>query len=415
MSASPRSRVLVFGAVLLLGFAAGSRLGLRVEKRAANPLKHSVPEPSDERQPDENLAAANVERTFASLMAAARDPDVLRGSFDFEETLRNVREEETTALLGRMFRLPGHQREKWMPVVFARLCERYPEAATQALRNLPIWERSRMFTSGISSGDDALYRAWARFAPQQVLAEAQKHPQGSAIFLAVRSLTEAQAGADPQRQFAYAQQLPAGRAHDLSMHAALSNLAKNDPQSALNLAESLKPGPRRDAIFENCFRAWVGTDREAALAELARRAPSLSAGARGNSLIETTVTFAARKDPARTAEWTLGLPETLRLPAAMVAVGEWVNKEPLAALTWAYEQGVPIDVGGGDGLNETANNHVVASFGSPVTSAAREAPEELAQWLRTLPDAERERLTEHALATRMQPEQMGKLRAALGR
>ena len=194
----------------------------------------------------------------------------------------------------------------------------------------------------------------------------------------------------------------------------LPKLDAGDPRSALHMADALRSESERAAAMRGFFGKWVDKDAESALPELPRRIAAFDSGPLGNRFIDKIAIKASKGDVAAAAAWANRLPENLRSSAVVFPMFQWMGKDLKAALDWARGNGVPID-------REVVTDiypetlQVRGTQGSPLSVAANNHPVELADWLRTLPDAERERLAEAALSKIRNDDARRKLSDALAR
>ena len=226
-----------------------------------------------------------------------------------------------------------------------------------------------------------------------------------------------QAGTDPGQRRAIVESLPPGQLRTAATREYLQTLAKTDPAAGAARGGSIRQRPPRSSTLKLVLAAMIERDPAGALHELQARLPEKSPGLFGDATINELVTAAATKQPQNAADWTLDLPDSIRQPAAMAAVREWVSKEPTAGLDWAQAHGVPIDFDLPDNFPRNLRNLAApAPANSALAAAARLQPETTAAWLARLPiGAERERLVQHALSNQRDAKVLARLRAALGR
>jgi hypothetical protein len=94
----------------------------------------------------------------------------------------------------------------------------------------------------------------------------------------------------------------------------------------------------------------------------------------------------ASRDVTTALEFSRTLAEPLRQQALMATTREWATMDPVAALTWARENGLP--------LSKKVSAHINTILGT----AMERGPEKTTQWIESLPEGpDRDRLVGSAL------------------
>jgi hypothetical protein len=327
---------------------------------------------------------------FAEIVSNYKDPDVLRRSYNLDQILGSKSTAELAAMLDKAFHLSQKDSESIAPLIFGRLCQKDPVLATNLLKERPLWFKFRPDIAYVGSDRNDLLEAWARNAPEQVLAVLVERPNSFGVVRAVEYLVDLH-GTDPSEQITYAEQLPSGPARTQAISRVIAKWADRDPIQALRAADSLSTEGEREIAVKSCLSKWVTRDPDSGLSEVAARADALPVGPWGNSFINDISSTVAQHDPIKAADWALTLPEGQRQAAATSVLYQWMGKDLGAAFYWAVANGVQIDIGP-PSLDEEYYRYCI-----PVGMAASNQTEQLVAWLQTLPDADREKYTSCAL------------------
>lgn len=408
------SRLPHFVMLAMTGIAAFALGAWLAERRAFSPQPAMAPPPltAAAREDSPRAHPESVEEIFGTIVSQASEPDGLLRLRRLREALDRVPASEVRPLLERIDGLPARERRELLEPVFARLCTLHPELASDWARGLPKRSSGRLMDTG--NEYLGVFKIWQRQLPEAALGEAQKWPEQFGQIYASRML-EALLGSEGnalQRQLAPLAGIPPGRLREKAVMSYLWHLGWDATRGAKIAEAELSPDARREAFFAAFVRdpdRFKGTDEQLAIL---KTIVADKTGAWGAQRLNMLVAHAADRGggPQRVAEWTLGLPEGVRVPAAVEAVTEWAKRGDIKALDWARKNGIPVDIHQPD-----SSWRQPAVKEAPLIRVARKQPEQVAAWLNALPPGpERERLITYALHNPAE-EFHATLRAALGR
>ena len=353
---------------------------------------------------------APLEEILPAILSQASTDDELARCRGLCAALDRVRAADVAALLDRLDRLPERDRSALLVPVFTRLCTLQPAAATAWVRSLPQTTYTALQAAG--SAPHEVFAAWLKMLPDVAREDAQKNPEMFGALYAWRMMENAGNGEDPAAVLAPLEGIPAGRLRERAVKSYIWYRHLSPATQQLAEAE-LSAEALRDIIITALEREGPAFAKDdAKLAALATAMAEAKPSLWGNARLNKLVAFAADRggSPQRMAEWTLQLPEGLRLPAAIEALTEWAKRGDVKALDWAQKNGVPVDTFyAGSSWRQQAVEE------APLIRAARVSPAQVAAWLAALPPGpERERLINYALHDPAEKFH-ATLRAALGR
>jgi hypothetical protein len=173
---------------------------------------------------------------------------------------------------------------------------------------------------------------------------------------------------------------------DLLLKGAFEVLAAKDPESAISRLGLIVDEMQRAKVLESCLTTWVHRNAIAATKWMQAHPETYGVGTDGNEVIAKFARNVAVRDVPTALEFSRSLSEPLRNQALMCVANEWAVEDPVAALNWCRENGLPL------------TRWATSSIGSVLGRAIVRAPEKTVKWIETLPEgAERTNLAGHAL------------------
>jgi hypothetical protein len=185
--------------------------------------------------------------------------------------------------------------------------------------------------------------------------------------------------------------MPEGPLRTEMLRNALESMAARDPAGAFRMAGDFANERDRVQSKLEILKVWAGRDTTETLARLSGMILAMESELTLDSSVTTLVAIVAAKDAPAALEWVQSLPAGQRAACGVPAAQRWATKEPVKALEWCVQNGVPLTRlfwRGTDGWES-----------SVLGAALREHPAETVTWLENLPSGSaREELTECALA-----------------
>ena len=326
--------------VASIGFVAGHKIGAT---KSAAPRSNApvAPEPWS---PTTALDSASLPEKATSNPALTEAYELIRGNVDikskssyeiypaFYAAVQQLNLEEVRQLHRRVMAMPKN--EGLLDTVADRLVELDPAYALDFVRKLPDSEDLKD-PSGVVA-------AWARRTPDAAIAEATKLGDGGKASLLLKE--------------------------------ALGALAKKDPEDALSKLGLIADEKQRDTVMGNCLTFWALRDPAASTQWLQAHPETYRVGANGNDSIAWFIRTVASRDLTMALEFSQTLPEPMRQQALMASAREWAMADPVAALAWAKEKGLPL------------SQRVSAHMDAIISTAMNRGPEKTTTWIESLPD-----------------------------
>ena len=340
----------------------------------------------------------SLEAVHSAVAFVVANDYALRGSALLFEALENIAEDQVVPLLKELERLPARQRRKVQPLVFARLCRRYPAKATEWLHNTPNWSRIGYtgYTHGPSDPEETkeLVRLWARYAPAQLLGEFSKSERNIDKFNLWDEVLKHFNPDDPDAQLQGVHKASSERLRNLTAGLKLNRALDEGADAGLAAAERLNIRSTDPRAWSRLLEQCASEAPQLVLEKLGRDVGTLKAGLWGNRGLNRIVAKAAATEPELTAKWVARIENpALRIPAAIKVASAWVEDDFDAAMAWAQANGVPLDLSVATDKRMSNYDFVVPADGSVLAAAALRSPQRVARWLETVADeAERERL-----------------------
>lgn len=343
---------------------------------------------------------------FGAVAPAGDEDDELARCQMLAEALEGVTASQAVPLLQRVDGMSVTARNRLLHAVFTRLCSLHPDAVRPWVLRLPR-QRDPYYLHAI---DDyaSVFSSWVRFDAKTAVPIALEDPLAFARYFAVRTKPDDGTGEPPRIGF---DTLPPGplRERAAASYAAWGSKYVADAWSVVRT--EVHGELRLAAVWAltNSAMSSYASDPAAVLDMIADFAPELPALNSGHPLVNQTAAMSIdRIEPEDVADWSLRLPEALRLSAAVAATSEWAEKSPLDALGWALKNGVPPD-------REIKNPVFGRWRSSLLMRALTKAPDKSIEWLASLPPGtERDRLVAYACRdSRLNEDRQTALRAAL--
>ena len=369
----------------VIGFAGGSWLAFDRRLSALSALAAGTSgEPADEFRVESKPAYRSMDDAASAVFGAHLEADMLHRGFALYEALAGLSAEQVGELVQRVSSFPASQRKGLLGPLLRRWQELDPDAAEAWAR--PALERA-FAGPGVRGLDQEILFAWTEAAPERALAEALRRPHSRMSEHVIWRSVQALSGTNAQAQIERLSGLPPGRMRDRALRTCLSEWAKQDAASAYAQISHLPAGAERDQARMNILSEWAKVDSRAALGRLRDLLPELQAELQGNPLLNRVLGDAASHDPRGAAAFAATLPRSMRIPAIVSALNGWIRQDPIAALEWARDQGIPLDSrGANDDLHMFAHTELIRG-------AVSVNGEKVIEWLRRLPaGGERDRL-----------------------
>ncbi|HEY2343376.1 MAG TPA: hypothetical protein VGH90_10120 [Chthoniobacteraceae bacterium] len=355
---------------LLMGVAAGWWSGDsgKVAK------KESGAAPTSDVQPGTGNTGPSTnqdpESIFEGLVTATRDAgEHFQGRLDLCRLVERIGRAQMPSLIARARKLPPKYEKELVPILLERWFEMEKGAAEQ-------WLRAN------AEGSDELARIWARFSPETALREMLA--SSNWYWRAPSTALDQLAGRDPKARIALLTSLPQSRNRDLAMESEIRDWAEKDPSNAFQAAQTMITGPDKTRAEEEILCVWAGSDPMAAIKMARSTFPNPKSGISGDEFTTHFTEVLAQKDPTAAMDFAMHLDQKLQEYPLLAAVAGWAKSDPMAALTWSYENGLEIarDIRWG----QSSSDETVLS------EALSSQPDATVQWLLAQPpDAARGR------------------------
>jgi hypothetical protein len=263
----------------------------------------------------------------------------------FYSAVRRLNLDELRQLHRRVMAIPNNM--GLLDLVAYRLVELDPAYAKDFVRK---------FQLGADVKDPAgLVTAWARRTPEAAIEEAIRLGTGSSKA-------------------------------SMLLKGAFEMLANNDPGSAVSKLGLITDEKQRETILGTCLTNWASSDPVGATKWMQAHPEAYSVGTDGNETIAMFVRSVAARDVTTALEFADTLAEPLRKQSLMSVGREWATKDPVAALKWASENGLPL------------TQKIASNMGTILGGAILRGPEKTAKWIESLPKgSERDGLVGYTL------------------
>lgn len=211
-----------------------------------------------------------------------------------------------------------------MSALISSLAETDPHAAADLAREVVVPNPEAM---------SSVVGRWAADDPDSALAWVEKLPKGKRRDEAMASIVSQLAPGEPERALHLAETLPRGQARENALSEAVVALAEVDVRQAAALAMRLGDDAGRGAGLSAVAGKWAEHDPHAAWAW----ARSLPAGRAAEDVMGTIIQSLAAVDPRAAVEAARDV-DTPDFNMLGVAMGQWVDDDPAAALAWVHAQ-----------------------------------------------------------------------------
>ncbi len=250
------------------------------------------------------------------------------------------------------------------------------------------------------NGIGQLTRLWARERPEDALALARKFPRSG---LALALLTEVDAALSTEgveARLARIRDFPEGKPRTAMLIQVIGAWGRKAPQAALDAAKDFPAGSDREKAIGAVLKSWPKKDAAAAFEHYRE------AGLSDTETLRVILKNGAFQDAETGKQWMAVLNAEQFAEHAPEFVALWAKRDPAAALSWAAENGVALSYHWSN-QNRISHNGIgsrSSSFGgnatyaeSPMAEALLANPEKTLDWIRALPDGQRNKYTHIAL------------------
>ena len=347
------------------------------------------------------LSAPERNDGLASAIAAVQSIGFrpsLRNFAELGELLDQLDSTKVASLLDFLEKEPQHTYRD-LECAFSWWLRRDPAAASAWIQpRLKRFAQDGPLGMSFDSSGGYIVSAWVKALPKEALEFAREHARTGLAAELLERIHRSHPERDPSKLHAIALAFPESAARTLALRKSLEYWAAKDGAGALAAAQSLDGQDRTNGIT-TVLENWPQKDARAAFDSYR------SLGLSDPELLAKILRKAGTADPRKAIEWLGELDETQIARAAPEIVDAWAAKEPVAALQWALEHGIPLSGRSSDFRMKTHHNGLGRQGTSdggrtilPIQSAMKKDADATLAWIRSLPDpADRQRLTELAI------------------
>ncbi len=299
----------------------------------------------------------------AALQAALSITDATIRAISTKSAIQTWVKSDFPAALGSALAIaePGLRNETLSSMAYASSESDHSMLMNAIIENMPPGDDLQNAVSSIVS-------RWVADDPQAAARAAQALPPGRARTSAVSTVATKwmQSSKAPEEVLRWLESLPEGEARSDGIKSAIDQVSDSDPAEAARLLGRFsKDHEAAQSVIAN---TWGRTDPKAAM-EWARQIPDPD---ERDSALDSVIMSWSRESPEEVAAALPTLPEQKRLPAVMMLVLSWADRDLESAAAWVDSQPRgPLK----DGAVQTIASQV-----------AEEDPESAIKWISTISD-----------------------------
>jgi hypothetical protein len=377
-------------AAALIGFVAGAI--------SAGSLRHAPGDTAPARSSENGATqqTTNEGDALARALGALRAGSDLDALAEFGAVLKDLDSPQIATLLDQLERNEIQRYDDRLGWLFAWWMKRDPKAAEAWIRvrlNRAASDGPIASYSFETTARGRLFHEWMKASPKGALDYALAHPRSNLSIWIAQNLSrkapflrEAISKTD-EEWFALLRGFPENSAQRFALDGFLDGWADRDHSTAVEAAKSLPAGTARDRALATVLGKWSEKDAAAAINEYRRL------GITDPACFSSMLVNATKQD----REKALTILEELN-PAdfarqAPSVVYAWAHKDPVAALSWVVDHGLPLTTRSFPisrtspmGLGQFSN--LGSSFGEidPVGVAFRTNAGATLAWIQSLPE-----------------------------
>ncbi len=383
----------------LAGFAAGIASTFWPEQPAAKPAPSASPAPvaatGSKTPADPKLSTA-----IRALASFDRDAD-LRTFLEFGAQFTELNSEQMSQLLDYAERHESGTDEDRSAFLMQWWLAHDPAAAKAWLQ--PRLQRlAKDGPGGAFTGMGAAYKmvkAWAKVCPQEALDFARANTRAGIAIVLVREAFATWPEKRAAERFALLRDFPAGPTRSQAYKPLFTEWARQDNAAALAAAETIAPGEDRTQALGSVLKT-LAIKQPASAMEHCRRL-----GLSDPETVSEIVANGAAKDSTIALAWlsTLDPLQARRYGPHIAEI--WAETDPAAALSWALAHDAmsginspSVTIMRHDGFSRVSTTSGGGNSANPTSAAMSKQPKATLEWIASLPDTQRSRMSESAIS-----------------